>query len=881
MSNNSSALNSFLGLYWYYALKTTTQIPPKGERLIAYMYVNKIKFLLVLLFIPLFWTKVEAQVGLNSGLYFNSHEVIQDERTSLNLTPTSNLSIKEKLVLDFDIRFRQGDGYYGYIFKMLGNESVPIDLVSNLASETENFWLVVGDQSVLSFYWKDLGGIIYNEWAKIKLTYSPESGEFALSINGIEKKTILKDFARIENFQIVFGASKVTEMLNSDVCPMTLKNIRLHDSDVLLRNWELKKHGNDVVYDEVKSYEAEVKFPNWEIDKHIYWRKSQKIVMPGILGITSTPSSDSIFIVGLDQLKLYNTGSGETSTYSYQFGNPYPCLDNNFVYNSVTKEIWSYSFDTVAINKLDLKSFKWTSAPDTCPEPDLWHHVRLFNAPEQEILTFGGYGHYTYKSNLMVLKDGAVIWDSINRSDQIPPRYLSSMGWLEDQKVLLFGGYGSPTGNQGINPQHYYDIYSLDLQSKNIKKIRELAEGSAPFTPVANAIIAEDKSSFYTLIYNNINYNTYLQLAEIGIEKEEFRVYEDSIPYNFLDTKSWAGLFLNAAETKLIAITQTDSLVEIYQQAYPPLLKNQAAQPNRSSTGKAKLFYFLIGAFFLAAIIIAYLKYRKQPIPEKPNQGLQKNPSIDLPAVDIRKSASIILMGGFQIFDSSDIDITGQFTPTIKQLFLLIYLSSILDKKGISSELLTELLWSDKSATSARNNRNVNISKIRLILEKVSSQLTLTHENTFWKIEHDHTVYSDVLDSLQLIQKVKSKHSLEELEVNRLLNNSAKGGICPSVQADWMDQFKSDFTALLLDGLFELMRQTKDHLLIANLSDSILKLDPLNDNAVKQRCYSLFKLGKKGQALTTYNQFCKDYLSLLGQEFEIGFSELVESKEGE
>lgn len=842
------------------------------------MYVDKIKFLLVLLFLPLLWTKAEAQVGLNSGLYFNSHEVIQDERTSLNLTPTTSLSIKEKLVLDFDIRFRPGDGYYGYIFKMLGDESVPIDLVSNLASETENFWLVVGDQSVLSFYWKDLGGVIYNEWAKIKLTYTPETGEFTLSINGIEKKATLKGFTKMEDFQLVFGASKVPEMLNSDVCPMTLKNIRLHDSDVLLRNWELKKHSDGVVYDEVKSYAAEVKFPNWEIDKHIYWRKSQKIIMPGILGITSNPSSDSIFIVGLDQLKLYNTSSGETSTYTYQFGNPYPCLDNNFVYNSETKEIWSYSFDTVAINKLDLKSFKWTSAPDTCPEPDLWHHIRLFNAPENEILTFGGYGHYTYKANIMVLKDGSSSWDSINKSNQIPPRYLSSMGWMDDQKVLLYGGYGSPTGNQGINPQHYYDLYSLDLQTKNIEKIRELAGITTPFTPVANSILTEDKSSFYTLIYNNINYNTYLQLVEIGIENEDFKVYEDSIPYNFLDTKSWAGLFLNPSESKLIAITQTDSLVEIFQQAYPPLLKNQATQPTNSNTRIGRILFLFIGVFILLGSILVFRKYRRFQVSTVSDQNPQENSMPGLPVKENRKSTSIILMGGFQIFDSSGTDITGQFTPTIKQLFLLIYLSSILDKKGISSEMLTELLWSDKSATSARNNRNVNISKIRLILEKVSPKLLLTHENTFWKIEHDDSVYSDILDSQKLFQKVKSGTKLSDLEVERLLTNSSKGGICPSVQAEWMDQFKADFSAQLLDVLFELMRQTEDHTLLAKLSDSILKLDPLNDEALRQRCFSLSKLGKKGQALTAYNQFCKDYSNLLGQDFEVDFNELLEVK---
>ena len=232
-------------------------------------------------------------------------------------------------------------------------------------------------------------------------------------------------------------------------------------------------------------------------------------------------------------------------------------------------------------------------------------------------------------------------------------------------------------------------------------------------------------------------------------------------------------------------------------------------------------------------------------------------------------------MGGFQIFDCDGEDITGQFSPTIKQLFLLIYLSSILDKKGISSEMLTELLWSDKSVTSARNNRNVNISKIRLILEKVSPNLLLTHDNSFWKIEHDDTVYSDVLDSKRLIEKVKSNLILTEGELDRLLKNSAEGEICPSIQTDWMDQFKADFTAQLLDALLELINRTKVHQQIAKISDSIMKLDPLNDEALKMKCSSLFKLGKKGQALAAYNQFCKDYSNLLGQEFDKDFGELL------
>ena len=827
-------------------------------------------------FLQINWINSHAQEVLRSGLYFNSHEVIQDLRTSLNLTPDSPIKIKERFEMSFDIRFREGDGFYGYIFKMLGDDTVPVDLVSNLASESENFWLVVGDQSVVSFFWSDLGGPIYNEWTKIKVTYEPLSGEFGLTINGIEKKKQLPDFKELHQFKIVYGASQVPKMLNSDVCPMTLKNVSISDSGELLRNWELKKHGESHVFDEVKGAAAEVKYPNWEIDKHVFWEKTNSFILNQIVGITSTDNSDSIFLVGLDELLLYNPDNKQVQTIPYLSGNPYPCLENNVVYNSDTQEIWSYSFDNTAINKLDLKTFRWSAAPDTCPEPDLWHHNKIFNNSKDEIITYGGYGHYTYKSDIHRLQVDAGAWDSVNKSDLIEPRYLSSLGKLDEKNYLIFGGFGSPSGNQGINPQHYSDLFLINIEDESIRKIREVNGINSPYTPVANSVVSKDKSRFYTLIFNNINYNTYLKLVEIGIENEDFKIFNDSIPFDFLDTKSWATLYQN--NSKLIGITRSDSLVNFYQLAYPPLLLEESFQTNKVGNSILKVFYFILPILIALTIIGVYFwrKSRKVKI-SKPVLEPRISEDKEYYPSDPSAKASIILMGGFQIFDQQGEDVTGQFTPTLKQLFLLIYLSSVLDKKGISSEMLTELLWSDKSATSARNNRNVNISKIRILLERVSPNIELNHENTFWKILHDSSVYSDVLDTQNLIRKIKSKTSLEKEELEQLLKNTSKGGICPSVQTDWMDQFKSEFSAQLLDALFEIRSQTSDLVLISKIADSILKFDPLNDEALKMKCFSLFSLGKKGQALAAYQQFCKDYSNMLGQEFEIDFNEIVEN----
>ena len=96
-------------------------------------------------------------------------------------------------------------------------------------------------------------------------------------------------------------------------------------------------------------------------------------------------------------------------------------------------------------------------------------------------------------------------------------------------------------------------------------------------------------------------------------------------------------------------------------------------------------------------------------------------------------------MGGFQIYNGKGRDVTAAFSPTMKQLFLFIFLHTLKNEKGISSSKLDEALWYDKMGESARNNRNVNISKLRSALEEVHG-LEVINENSYWKVKIDDTI---------------------------------------------------------------------------------------------------------------------------------------------
>lgn len=54
-------------------------------------------------------------------------------------------------------------------------------------------------------------------------------------------------------------------------------------------------------------------------------------------------------------------------------------------------------------------------------------------------------------------------------------------------------------------------------------------------------------------------------------------------------------------------------------------------------------------------------------------------------------------------------------------------------------------LWYDKSGESARNNRNVNISKLWAVLEEIGGVEIIT-ENLFWKINLEDHIFCDYIE---------------------------------------------------------------------------------------------------------------------------------------
>jgi len=85
------------------------------------------------------------------GLSFNSHEVVLEKRTALDLSPEDSFCFSKDFELRFEFRFIPNHQiYFGYIVRLITNDNRNIDLIYNQPSST--FKVITGENfSGISF----------------------------------------------------------------------------------------------------------------------------------------------------------------------------------------------------------------------------------------------------------------------------------------------------------------------------------------------------------------------------------------------------------------------------------------------------------------------------------------------------------------------------------------------------------------------------------------------------------------------------------------------------------------------------------------------------------------------------------------------------------
>lgn len=817
-----------------------------------------------------------SATNISSGLNFASHQVIKEERTSILLNNGKEFHLSNGFSLDFGLRFRSELHNYGYIFRIIANDTICFDLVSNYSDGRKSLSFIEGNRIFAPFSNQTLEQYEKNNWTEVHFSIDQKAGEITIAFNN-EKIKIPCHYKKLSRYRFQFGYCSHPNFISYDVPPMAIRDIRIKNyENETVAYWPLREHQIAEVYDSVSYRPAEVHNPIWEIDKHTQWKKERSFISGHYTQVAFNKKDNLLYFADQKRVLIYHLTNNVIDTINVRSGNPYYVSSNQLIYYPSTGELWSYDFDWPLISRFDFKTNSWNHTDKDTKNPVHTHHNSFISPKDSNLYTFGGYGEYHYKNDILKLYANESKWEKVHMKDSIPPRYLSALGIKSEDMVLIFGGYGHISGLQELGPYNYYDLYEVNPYTGNAKKLWSLNEQNEPFVVSNSMVIDTAQNVFYTLCFPNNRSNSHIVLKSFNIDNGNSETLADTIPYPFEDINSYCSLFYSKSDNKLYTVTvfhEKDwSQISVYSLLHPPLSAASIIQPARNKPAPTWL-YTGIGLILIIGISgLIYIKKKKRLSTQ--DSVLLNNMEEYIPQAIPNRSA-ILFLGGFQVWDKNGNDITKSFTPTLKHLLILIILYTQKNGKGISNSTLCEILWSDKSDESAQNNRRVTIRKLKVLLEEIGG-IELVNTNTYWATKCDESFFCDyytVFDSLKKLQK-QSK-----VEVNKLydvLHLIAGGLPLPYLNQDWVDSFKSDYANYVQDMLWNIVQSGNltDFRLLTKIADIIFLFDPTDENAIQLKCNVLIKNGKVGLAKSTYDTFCSEYEQLLGTPYNKSFNDV-------
>jgi len=828
------------------------------------------------------------------GLGFAGHQVVQDKRTGVNLSVEQPICLDKNFELSFDLSFMPGYAdYFGYVFRMIDNDGRNIDLVYDMRFfQNKHFKLIIGNKVSDIAFDIDIKKL-YKNWFNLKFLFDAQRQQITLKADG---KTYTQRISLANNcYKILLGANDYKNFKITDVPPMKIREVKIKEENELSYYWPLDEKSGFKVAEKVKGKDGSVSNPIWIKKLHYDWDMVKAFSVKGSASVAFDAAKEELFIIADDSLIRYNPTSNQAFYQEYLVGKQGLLPGNQSLYNGKNGELLNFYMDQKLLTKFDFKGKKWGKKykyPDTIT--GFWHPNKFYSQVDSSLYMIDGYGQYTYRRNVYRYHFPDQKWSEIKVNGDFMPRYLSALGAVKDGAYIL-GGYGSVTGQQILNPKNIYDLNFFDVRKRTFRKLFEIKPYKEDFAFANSMIIDEKTKTYHALIFPNDKYDTYLQLIEGSLDDPSYKFVGSQIPYAFHDIRSFADLFYCPGSEKYIAVTLLHdeklnrTSIKVFTLQGPPEILAQLPVNMPFNISK---YWWLIIVLSIAGLFVFYkwgkFKHRDSekvnlPLSAKPIEVVETQPVVEGPIATTQQRLapnlknSVFLFGDMQLFDKEGEDITKSLTPLIRELFLVVLLYTIKGGRGISSEKLTEILWFDKSADSARNNRSVNIAKLKVILEKFNG-CQISKTTGYWKIDFDPNLID--IDYNQYLNIVKSKGKIERNRLDELTSIIHRGSFLSNVEYDWLDGFKSEISNEIIDTYLQYAANIKvadDPEFLINLANYVFCFDPVNEEAMVINCKALVHLGKHSLAKAKFETFSKAYKSLYNADFEYSFNDILSS----
>ncbi|MDD4922252.1 MAG: hypothetical protein PHS30_07220 [Bacteroidales bacterium] len=767
---------------------------------------------------------------------------------------------------------------FGLVSRVITDDGNVIDLVFAMEDSGKRYPALVVNEKIFPITdvvefgkWIPVSLVLSKKEKKLKMYYGANQLTVALSLNNSKK------------IKVSLGLCHIEPHAWADVAPVNIKDVKIFHEKKLIRHWELKQHKDNICYDKVNHVPATARNPYWLINDHFQWKKIYSLNRKRPIQVAFNPKGTDFYITEDQQILKFDPIADSTISIPVLKGFQASNLGNQLLYDTISDRLVSYSLGDNIASFFSFNDRSWTSEQHVFPEPHYENHSYSYSSDGKMVYMFGGYGFYQYKNDFFKLDISTGKTEKKALPD-IMPRF-STASALVGNSLYFFGGRGNKMGRQELSPRTFYDLYSVDLTNLKVRKLWESTKDiNDLFIPGANMIYNESDNSFYAITTESGGI-----LIKIFLESSEWKYVSGPMREPMYYKDMFFNLYYSPSHQKLYTVFNKilkdgSYQLSIYSLNFPPMDVNAVGQ---ESEKRNMVIWIIIGSILILCFLAAFLYFKKlrkrkeelpeNDLPETYVSGFTEEEGVTETYFD-RSKSSISLLGSFNVRNKDGEDITNNFTPRLKNMLILLILYSEKNERGIVEKKLDDFLWSDKSEDSARNNRNVSLRKLRVLLEQVGD-VEILNDNQFRKIIIGEGTFCDYNKALQYMAEAKSAESKNEEFLNKLLELLLFGPLLPNTSADWLDDFKGNYSSSAIDLLGELLKNdsfkhhTKFRLKIA---ETIISHDMLNEEALIIKCTILYNTGKKGLAKTAYDSFCREYKKSLGEDYKMTFTSICE-----
>lgn len=865
--------------------------------MITYKHVSQIKRILIIFCILIFNLHTPA-IANNQvlrgdyGVHIKSYPVTDYEKTSLVLENNEYIKLANDFSLSFKMKVRE-DNVFGVVSRIISEKGDNIDFSFTVAEDDKRYPMVVVNESVHLIPEE----VVCNKWSDVKIDLLANQNSLLVSYDSI--KITIPYSSRFSKAKITFGLCPIKGYSLYDIASVNIKDVKLHNQGRLIRYWSLKDHQGSLSYDSIRQSPAIVENAIWVAEIHSTWNNIYNKHASEYSLIAFNPKENLFYFTSpnVPELTIFDPVAKRRTTRLLKESIKTTSAPNQLLYDTTYNKLFSYNFDENRISVLSDENLDWSNNIPLTKENTYWNNSAFYDQGKKTLISFGGYGFYKY-NNELIRFNTETKQKRISTLSNISPRSFASTT-VVDNTLYVFGGRGNKAGRQELTIHNYYDFYAVDLLTEQVNKLWEIDISEDHFVASENMIYDAQEDCFYIFTTKDGGVLLKLRKDRPGFEVMSLPIYKD-ITSHFL----YLDLFYSKKKQALyasISKVQLDNSVEVslYSLAFPPVPVAPATViiENDSSSLIATLILFAVALFIFAFIFykrrslilllrskgisLTRKKTRKAEASEQESTAVIAEPlfklDYDTKQTDIYY---ISLLGNFKILDKSKNDITEQFSPMLKDILALLILYTVGNVRGIADKRLLNILWYDKSDKSAKNNRNVYLSRLRSMMEDVGD-IDIENKAGYWSfVAAEDTC--DYIEAVTLLRKIKQEGEAEQHELKKVLKLLMRGMLLPNTEEEWVDAFKSTFSNLTIDFLIELIQDNRYQLsddLKIKIADVLLSHDSINEIALALKCSVYFNSGKKGLAKNVYDNFCKEYSHLLGIDYKYSLMEIVKKND--